>query len=193
MKLFTYTDLSKLDESQKRQLVELHKKSLPGSPFSIMEVSLCTEIYSLVASNRDFFNSVAVFKGQPVGLCVGKTGYSTKKVFLPKKIYASYLKQIIMSREIFLYREFMQTLFLIFLKNRKSRKFWIELIFVDEAFKNLKIGSSLLNQYLNKVSDAHEIWVDSKKNNTAAVSFYLKYHFKKIKIPLLDSFLFVRK
>ena len=82
---------------------------------------------------------------------------------------------------------------LIFIKNQKSKQFWIELIFADESFKNLKIGSSLLSQYINIVPHTSEIWVDTKKTNAGAVCFYLKHDFKEIEIPLLDSYLFVRQ
>ena len=191
--LFSYTDLSKLDKSQKDQLVELHKKSLPDTPFSMLDIIMCTKIYDFVATSRGFFNSVAVFNGQPVGLCIGKTSHSTKKLVLPKKIYLSYIKEAIARRKIFFYRDFIQLLLLIFIKNQKSKKFWIEIIFVDESFKNLKIGSSLLSQYLNIVPHTREIWVDTKKTNTGAACFYLKHNFKEIEIPLLDSYLFVRK
>ena len=191
--LFSYTDLSKLDKSQKDQLVELHKKSLPDTPFSMLDVIMCTKIYDFVASSRGFFNSVAVFNGQPIGLCVGKTSHSTKKVVFSKKIYLSYIKEVIVRRKIFFYRDFIQLMILIFIKNQKSKQFWIELIFVDESFKNLKIGSSLLNQYINIVPHTREIWVDTKKTNTGAACFYLKHNFKEIEIPLLDSYLFVRK
>jgi len=191
--LFSYTDLSKLDKSQKDQLVELHKKSLPDTPFSMLDVIMCTKIYDFVASSRGFFNSVAVFNGQPIGLCVGKTSHSTKKVVFSKKIYLSYIKEVIVRRKIFFYRDFIQLMILIFIKNQKSKQFWIELIFVDESFKNLKIGSSLLSQYINIVPHTREIWVDTKKTNTGAACFYLKHNFKEIEIPLLDSYLFVRK
>jgi len=191
--LFSYTDLSKLDKSQKNQLVELHKKSLPDTPFSMLDVIMCTKIYDFVASSGGFFNSVAVFNGQPIGLCVGKTSHSTKKVVFSKKIYLSYIKEVIVRRKIFFYRDFIQLMILIFIKNQKSKQFWIELIFVDESFKNLKIGSSLLSQYINIVPHTREIWVDTKKTNTGAACFYLKHNFKEIEIPLLDSYLFVRK
>lgn len=191
--LFSYTDLSKLDKSQKNQLVELHKKSLPDTPFSMLDVIMCTKIYDFVASSGGFFNSVAVFNGQPIGLCVGKTSHSTKKVVFSKKIYLSYIKEVIVRRKIFFYRDFIQLMILIIIKNQKSKQFWIELIFVDESFKNLKIGSSLLSQYINIVPHTREIWVDTKKTNTGAACFYSKHNFKEIEIPLLDSYLFVRK
>jgi len=191
--LFSYTDLSKLDKSQKNQLVELHKKSLPDTPFSMLDVIMCTKIYDFVSSSGGFFNSVAVFNGQPIGLCVGKTSHSTKKVVFSKKIYLSYIKEVIVRRKIFFYRDFIQLMILIIIKNQKSKQFWIELIFVDESFKNLKIGSSLLSQYINIVPHTREIWVDTKKTNTGAACFYSKHNFKEIEIPLLDSYLFVRK
>jgi hypothetical protein len=191
--LFSYTDLSKLDKSQINQLVELHKKSLPDTPFSMLDVNMCTKIYDFVGSSRGFFNSVAVFNGQPIGICVGKTSHSTKKVVFSKKMYFSYIKEVIVKRKIFFYRDFIQLIMLIFIKNQKSKQFWIELIFVDESFKNLKIGSSLLSQYINIVPHTSEIWVDTKKTNTGAACFYSKHNFEEIEIPLLDSYLFVRK
>jgi hypothetical protein len=111
--LFSYTDLSKLDKSQINQLVELHKKSLPDTPFSMLDVNMCTKIYDFVGSSRGFFNSVAVFNGQPIGICVGKTSHSTKKVVFSKKMCVSYIKEVIVKRKIFFYRDFIQLIMLI--------------------------------------------------------------------------------
>ena len=57
---YDFKKFSNLSRSQKLELINVHKKSLPNSPFSLLENTVCIEIYEYIEMNKNYFHMVVL-------------------------------------------------------------------------------------------------------------------------------------
>ena len=190
---FNFRKFSNLSTLQKLELVDVHKKSLPNSPFSLLENAICIEIYEYIEMNKNFFHMVVVREEQPIGLFIGRISKSKVNVRLPLKVLLYYVKSIILNKGVFFYQEILQKIVLILIKSKSESVFWIELVFIDQSHQKTKLGTTLLNEYLSLLPLNSKVWVDTDRNNKKANLFYLKNEFRIDKSIYLNTLLLVRE
>ena len=190
---YDFKKFPNLSRSQKLELVNVHKKSLPNSPFSLLENTICIEIYEYIEMNKNYFHTVVVREERPIGLFIGRISKSKVNVRLPLKIFFNYIKSIILNKGVFFYQDILQKIILLLIKCKSDRIFWIELVFIDPLNQKTKLGTTLLNQYLSLLPLNSKVWVDTERNNKKANLFYLKNEFRMCKSVYLDSLLLVRE
>ena len=190
---YDFKKFPNLSRSQKLELVNVHKKSLPNSPFSLLENTICIEIYEYIEMNKNYFHTVVVRDEKPIGLFIGRISKSKVNVRLPLKVLFNYIKSIILNKGVFFYQDILQKIILLLIKCKSDRIFWIELVFIDQLSQKTKLGTTLLNQYLSLLPLNSKVWVDTERNNKKANLFYLKNEFRMYKSIYLDSLLLVRE
>ena len=190
---YDFKKFPNLSRSQKLELVNVHKKSLPNSPFSLLENTICIEIYEYIEMNKNYFHTVVVRDEKPIGLFIGRISKSKVNVRLPLKVLFNYIKSIILNKGVFFYQDILQKIILLMIKCKSDRIFWIELVFIDQLSQKTKLGTTLLNQYLSLLPLNSKVWVDTERNNKKANLFYLKNKFRMYKSIYLDSLLLVRE
>jgi len=190
---YILNNFSNLSRLQKLQLVNLHKKSLPNSPFSLLENNVCIEIYEYIEINKNYFHTVVVQEERPIGLFIGRISKSKVYPGLPLKVLLNYIKSIVLNKGVFSYQDILQKSILLLIKSKSDKIFWIELVFVDQMNQKTQIGTTLLNKYLSLLPLNSKVWVDTDRNNEKAILFYLKNKFQKDKSFYLNSILLVRK
>lgn len=190
---YDFKKFSNLSRSQKLELINVHKKSLPNSPFSLLENTICIEIYEYIEMNKNYFHMVVLREKKPIGLFIGRISKSKVNVRLPLKISINYIKSIILNKGVFFYQDILQKIILLLIKCKSDRIFWIELVFIDQLSQKTKLGTTLLNQYLSLLPLNSKVWVDTERNNKKANLFYLKNEFRMYKSIYLDSLLLVRE
>jgi hypothetical protein len=190
---YDFKKFSNLSRSQKLELVNVHKKSLPNSPFSLLKNTVCIEIYEYIEMNKNYFQMVVVREEKPIGMFIGRISKSKVNVRLPLKILFSYVKSIILNKGVFFYQDILQKIILLLIKSKSDRIFWIELVFIDQLNQKTKLGTTLLNEYLSLLPLNSKVWVDTERNNKKANLFYLKNEFRMDKSIYLNSLLLVRE
>ena len=190
---YDFKKFSNLSRSQKLELVNVHKKSLPNSPFSLLENTICIEIYEYIEMNKNYFHMVVLREEKPIGLFIGRISKSKVNVRLPLKISINYVKSIILNKGVFFYQDILQKIILFLIKSKSDRIFWIELVFIDQLNQKTKLGTTLLNEYLSLLPLNSKVWVDTEINNKKANLFYLKNEFSMDKSIYPNSLLLVRE
>ena len=190
---YDFKKFSNLSRSQKLELVNVHKKSLPNSPFSLLKNTVCIEIYEYIEMNKNYFQMVVVREEKPIGMFIGRISKSKVNVRLPLKILFSYVKSIILNKGVFFYQDILQKIILLLIKSKSDRIFWIELVFIDQLNQKTKLGTTLLNKYLSLLPLDSKVWVDTERNNKKANLFYSKNEFRMDKSIYLNSLLLVRE
>ena len=190
---YDFKKFSNLSRSQKLELINVHKKSLPNSPFSLLENTVCIEIYEYIEMNKNYFHMVVLREEKPIGLFIGRISKSKVNVRLPLKILINYVKSIILNKGVFFYQDILQKIILFLIKSKSDRIFWIELVFIDQLNQKTKLGTTLLNEYLSLLPLNSKVWVDTEINNKKANLFYLKNEFSMDKSIYPNSLLLVRE
>ena len=79
-------------------------------------------------------------------------------------------------------------------KTSIKSKYWIELMYIDKLLQGKGVGTELVQKYLRSVPVGSEIWVDTEKNNKAAIDFYEKNSFvTKHSVLSKNTFLMYKK
>lgn len=194
MKLdYILAKLSDLNSEQINELIVLHKQSIPNSFFSIQPNKLCKKIYESISSNESFFNIVAISNNSPIGFFVGRVKISTLyNVLSPAEVFSLVWNSLIKLKYRFLL-DFLNLLVLSGIKRRYSKKYWVELIYIDKNFRGEGIGKEMLEIYLKFLPKGVEVWVDTQKNNSSAIRFYKKNNFVYKPSIFSKDLLFVHK
>ena len=166
---YDFKKFSNLSRSQKLELINVHKKSLPNSPFSLLENTVCIEIYEYIEMNKNYFHMVVLREEKPIGLFIGRISKSKVNVRLPLKILINYVKSIILNKGVFFYQDILQKIILFLIKSKSDRIFWIELVFIDQLNQKTKLGTTLLNEYLSLLPLNSKVWVDTEINNKKSI------------------------